>query len=229
MICNQCPAVIDFQFEILQGALPILWEGTLVTIKISFFSFILAMFFGVVVGVARSRSRRLFLLFAPYVEIFRGTPLLTQLFFIYYGLPTIGITIDSFPAAIIGLGLNGGAYISEIIRSSLLSVEKDQQDAAYALGLSWTQSMLYVIFPQAFTVAIPPLVNAFSSLLKDTSLVSVLAITELTRVGQLIYTRTFRAFEIYLAIGCLYFIMTYCASWFSRYLEMKFKIEGRIS
>lgn len=221
--------MIDFQFEILQGALPILWEGTLVTIKISFFSFILAVFFGVIVGVARSHSRRLFLLFAPYVEIFRGTPLLTQLFFIYYGLPTIGITMDSFSAAFIGLGLNGGAYISEIIRSSLFSVEKDQQDAAYALGLSWTQSMLYVIFPQAFTVAIPPLVNAFSSLLKDTSLVSVLAITELTRVGQLIYTRTFRAFEIYLAIGCLYFIMTYCASYFSRYLEMKFKIEGRIS
>ncbi len=221
--------MIDFQFDILQGALPILWEGTLVTIKISFISFILAVFIGAVVGVARSRSRRLYLLFAPYVEIFRGTPLLTQLFFIYYGLPTIGITLGSFSAAFIGLGLNGGAYISEIIRSSLLSVEKDQQDAAYALGLSWTQSMLYVVFPQAFTVAIPPLVNAFSSLLKDTSLISVLAITELTRVGQLIYTRTFRAFEIYLAIGCLYFILTYCASWFSRYLEMKFKIEGRIS
>jgi polar amino acid transport system permease protein len=95
--------------------------------------------------------------------------------------------------------------------------------------MSWTQSMFYVIFPQAFSVAIPPLVNAFSSLLKDTFLVSVLAITELTRVGQLIYTRTFRAFEIYLATGCLCFLMTYCASRFSRYLEMKFKIEGRIS
>jgi polar amino acid transport system permease protein len=221
--------VIDFQFHILQSALPILWQGTFVTMKISIVSFVLAVFFGVTVGVARSRSRRLYLLFSPYVEIFRGTPLLTQLFFIYYGLPTLGLTMDSFTAAFLGLGLNGGAYISEIIRSSLLSVEKDQQDAAYALGLSWTQSMIYVIFPQAFTVAIPPLVNAFSALLKDTSLVSVLAITELTRVGQLIYTRTFRAFEIYLAIGCLYFIMTYCASRFSRYLERKFKIEGRMS
>lgn len=221
--------MIDFQFHILQSALPILWQGTFVTMKISIVSFVLAVFFGVTVGVARSRSRRLYLLFSPYVEIFRGTPLLTQLFFIYYGLPTLGLTMDSFTAAFLGLGLNGGAYISEIIRSSLLSVEKDQQDAAYALGLSWTQSMIYVIFPQAFTVAIPPLVNAFSALLKDTSLVSVLAITELTRVGQLIYTRTFRAFEIYLAIGCLYFIMTYCASRFSRYLERKFKIEGRMS
>ena len=221
--------MVDFQFELLQSAFPILWEGTWVTIKISFSSFILAVFVGVIVGVGRSRSRRFSLLFAPYVEIFRGTPLLTQLFFIYYGLPTLGITMDSFTAAILGLGLNGGAYISEIIRSSLLSVEKDQQDAAYALGLSWAQSMRYVIFPQALTVAIPPLVNAFSSLLKDTSLVSVLAITELTRVGQLIYTRTFRAFEIYLAIGIIYFIMTYCASRFSRYLEKKYKIEGRLS
>lgn len=199
------------------------------TVKISFASFILAVFFGVIVGVARSRSRRLYRLFSPYVEIFRGTPLLTQLFFIYYGLPTLGLTMDSFTAAFIGLGLNGGAYISEIIRSSLLSVAKDQQDAAYALGLSWWQSMIYVVLLQAFTVAIPPLVNAFSALLKDTSLVSVLAITELTRIGQLIYTRTCRAFEIYLAIGCLYFIITFCASRFSRYLEEKFKIEGRIS
>jgi polar amino acid transport system permease protein len=137
--------------------------------------------------------------------------------------------MDSSTAAYIGLGLNGGAYISEIIRGSLVSVDRGQQDAAYALGMSWVQTMIFVILPQAITVAIPPLVNSFSSLLKDTSLVSVLAITELTRVGQLIYTRTFRAFEIYLAIGFLYFVMTFAAAKFSRYLEAKFKIEGRMS
>lgn len=221
--------MIDFKLDILQSTFPLLLEGTLITLKISTISFVLAMLLGVIVGIARSRSHRWHLLFTPYVEIFRGTPLLTQLFFIYYGLPTLGITMDGFTAAYIGLGLNGGAYISEIIRSSLLSVEQDQLDAAYALGLTWMQAMIHVILPQALTVAIPPLVNSFSSLLKDTSLVSVLAITELTRIGQLIYTRTFRAFEIYLAIGILYFIMTYSASRFSRYLEKKFKIEGRIS
>lgn len=221
--------MIDFQFEILQSTFPILWDGTLVTLKIAAGSFVIAVLIGVVVGITRSSSRRLSLLFSPYVEIFRGTPLLIQLFFIYYGLPTIGIQMDGFTAAYIGLGLNGGAYISEIIRGSLISVDRGQQDAAYALGMSWAQAMFFVILPQAITVAIPPLVNSFSSLLKDTSLVSVLAITELTRVGQLIYTRTFRAFEVYLAIGFLYFVMTFAAAKFSRYLETKFKIEGRIS
>lgn len=134
------------------------------------------------------------------MEIFRGTPLLTQLFFIYYGLPTIGIVMDSMTAAHIGLGLNGIAYISEIARGSLNAVDKGQRDTAYALGMSWSQAIVLVILPQALTVALPSLVNAFSSSLKDTSPVSVLAITELTRVGQPIYTRTFRPFEVYLAI-----------------------------
>ncbi|CAG36289.1 amino acid ABC transporter permease [Desulfotalea psychrophila] len=221
--------MLDFKFEILKTAYPMLCQGVWATAKVVFFSFILAMLFGLIVGVARYRSRSLYLLFSPYVEFFRGTPLLIQLFFIYYGLPTIGISMDSFTAACLGLGLNGGAYISEIIRGSLLSVDQDQLEASYALGLTWFQSMVYVIFPQAFTVAIPPLVNSFSSLLKDTSLVSVLAITELTRVGQLIYTRTFRAFEIYLAIGMLYFMMTFVMTLLSKYLEKKYKVQGRIS
>ena len=220
--------MFDFQFDILQSAFPILREGTLVTVKIACGSFLLAVVVGTMVGSARSSAPRLSLFYAPYVEIFRGTPLLTQLFFIYYGLPTIGITMSSTTAAYIGLGLNGGAYISEIVRGALVSVEKEQQDAAYALGMNWLQAMLFVILPQALTVAIPPLVNSFSSLLKDTSLVSVLAITELTRVGQLIYTRTFRAFEVYLAIGIVYFLMTWAAARISRYIEQRFRIEGRL-
>jgi polar amino acid transport system permease protein len=108
-------------------------------------------------------------------------------------------------------------------------VERGQQEAAYSLGLSWLQSMVYIIIPQAIRVAIPPLVNSFSATIKESSLVSVLAITELTRVSQLVYTRTFRAFEVYLAVGALYFIMIYFASYISKYLERKFHIEGRIS
>jgi polar amino acid transport system permease protein len=220
--------MIDFQFDILNDTYQVLWEGVMVTMKIALGSFVLAVVIGTLVGVGRSFSPKFSWIFAPYVEIFRGTPLLIQLFFIYYGLPTVGIVMDSMTAAYIGLGLNGGAYISEIIRGSLNAVDRGQQDAAYALGMSWSQTMALVILPQSLTVAIPPLVNAFSSMLKDTSLVSVLAITELTRVGQLIYTRTFRAFEIYLAIGILYFLMTYAAARCSRYLEDRFRIEGRL-
>ncbi len=217
-----------FKFEVLVKARPLLLEGLLATGKISFASFLLALVIGVVVGVLRSKSQALNKLLSPYVEIFRGTPLLIQLFFIYYGLPSLGLTVQNYTAAVVGLALNGGAYISEIIRGALYSVEKGQQDAAYALGFSWFETMAFVIVPQALPAAIPPLVNSFSALLKESSLVSVLAITELTRVSQLIYTRTFRAFEVYLAVGALYFMMTFIASQISMYLERRYRIEGRI-
>jgi polar amino acid transport system permease protein len=219
----------DFKFAILIDAYPLLLEGLLVTVKISILAFIFALLVGIVVGVSRSNSKKLNRLFAPYVEVFRGTPLLIQLFFIYYGLPSLGLKMNNYTAGVIGLGLNGGAYISEIIRGALYSVERGQQEAAYSLGLSWLQSMMYIIIPQAIRVAIPPLVNSLSATIKESSLVSVLAITELTRVSQLVYTRTFRAFEVYLAVGALYFIMIYFASYFSKYLERKFHVEGRIS
>jgi len=219
----------EFKFNILIDAYPLLLEGLLVTVKISILAFIFALLVGIVVGVSRSNSKRLNRLLALYVEVFRGTPLLIQLFFIYYGLPSLGLKMNNYTAGVIGLGLNGGAYISEIIRGALYSVERGQQEAAYSLGLSWLQSMMYIIIPQAIRVAIPPLVNSLSATIKESSLVSVLAITELTRVSQLVYTRTFRAFEVYLAVGALYFIMIYFASYLSKYLERKFHVEGRIS
>jgi len=217
-----------FRFGILHDAAPLILEGLRVTVYVSLLSFALALVIGVAVGILRSKSPRMRAVFSPYVELFRGTPLLIQLFFIYYGLPTMGLTLDSFSAGVLGLGLNGGAYISEIIRGALLSVDKGQQDAAFSFGFSWLQSMIYVILPQAVSVALPSLVSSFSALLKESSLVSVLAITELTRVSQLIYTRTFRALEVYLAIGVLYFLMTWFVARLSKRLERKFRVSGRI-
>ncbi len=216
------------RLDILVNAAPLLLEGLWVTFKVSLLSFMLALLIGLVVGVFRSKSEFHRKLLAPYVEVFRGTPLLIQLFFIYYGLPSVGFTLNNYTAGVIGLALNGGAYISEIIRGALVSVCRGQQDAAFALGFSWGRSMIHVILPQAISVAIPPLVNSFSALLKESSLVSVLAITELTRVSQLVYTRTFRAFEVYLAVGALYLIMTYTASYFSSILERRFRVSGRL-
>lgn len=201
--------------------------GAGVTLKITAVSFLLALIIGTVVGISRSRPGLMKIIFTPYVEIFRGTPLLIQLFFIYYGLPSIGINLSNFTAAYLGIGLCGGAYISEIIRGSLYSVDKGQQEAAIALGLSRYQTMRLVIFPQALQVAIPPLMNSFSSQLKETSLVSVLAINELTRSGQMVYSRTFRPFEIYLAVGVMYFIMTFIVSMLSRHMEGVFRVSGK--
>jgi polar amino acid transport system permease protein len=219
----------EFRFDILASAAPLLLEGLWATIYVSTFSFTLALAIGIAVGVLRTKSNFLRAVFSPYVEIFRGTPLLIQLFFIYYGLPTVGFVLDSYTAGILGLGINGGAYISEIVRGALHSVDNGQRDAAYSQGFSWSRSMIHVILPQALPVAIPTLVNSFSAVLKESSLVSVLAITELTRVSQLIYTRTFRALEVYLVAGALYFLLTSCASRLSAYMERKYRVTGRIS
>ncbi|WP_419656535.1 amino acid ABC transpoter, permease protein [Desulfosarcina variabilis str. Montpellier] len=203
--------------------------GAGITLQITCVSYVIALAIGTVVGIARSRPRRLNFLLTPYVEIFRGTPLLIQLFFIYYALPSVGITISSYTAAYLGIGLCNGAYISEIIRGSLYAVDKGQEEAAISLGLNRFQSLKHVILPQAIQVAIPALVNSFSAQLKETSLVSVLAINELTRAGQMVYARTFRPFEIYLAVGAMYFIMTYSVSILSRYLEKFFHASGKVS
>lgn len=155
------------------------------------------------------------------MEIFRGSPLLIQLFFIYYGLPTIGIRLTAETAGIIGLALNSGAYMSEIIRASISSIDKGQYDAAFSCGFSKLQTLWHIILPQAARVSIPPLMNAFSGLLKDSSLISVISITELTRSGNLIYSRTYRPFEIYLTLGIFYFVMTYAVSLLSHLIERR--------
>ena len=137
--------------------------------------------------------------------------------------------MENLTAAYIGIGLCGGAYLSEIIRGALYSVESGQREAALSLGLSPVQAMIHVILPQAMRVAIPPLMNAFSAQLKETSLVSVLAINELTRCGQMVYSRTFRPFEIYTAVAIIYFLMTFSVSLLSRRLEGVFHVGGRIA
>ncbi len=207
--------VFDNTFFILSAAL--------VTIKITLVSFILAIILAFIVGTLRSGKipGPLDKLLSAYVEIFRGTPLLIQLFFLYYGLPSIGINMPDYIAAVTGLALNSAAYMSEIVRSSIYSVPTGQKEAAFILGYGRMQSLLYIIYPQAVRVAIPPLMNSFSTLLKESSLISILAITELTRIGNLIYTRTYRAFEIYLILGIIYFIMTYSVALITRQVEKR--------
>ena len=211
------------QFSILtQNASFFAW-ATLLTIAISCGAFVCSLVIAYVVGTLRSLSKNRLLnaLLTAYIEVFRGTPLLVQLFFIYYGLPSVGISLNNYLAGVLGLALNSGAYIAEIVRSSLNAVDAGQREAAFSLGYTRWQTLYSVVFPQSFRIALPNLMNAFSSILKDSSLVSVLAITELTRSGQLIYTRTSRAFEVYLMLGVLYFVMTFLVSLFSRWLEQR--------
>ncbi|MBA2860733.1 amino acid ABC transporter permease [Methanococcus maripaludis] len=211
------------KFYIVFDNIPFIIDAVFVTLKITIMSFLLSVIIAVLVGSTRAMnfSKTLDLILMTYVEVFRGTPLLIQLFFIYYGLPSIGITMSSTFAAVLGLSLNGGAYISEIIRAAIQSVPVGQFEAAESLGMGKIESMVYIVLPQAFRITIPPLVNSFSSILKESSLISVLAITELTRIGQLIYTRTSRPFEIYLTIGLIYLILVSIISISSWKIEKK--------
>ncbi len=210
------------QWRVIANWSPELLAAAGVTLRVSAISFVLALIIGTVTGVIRSRAGgRLAFPIAAYVEFFRGTPLLVQLFFIYYGLPQIGITMDAWTAAIVGLGLNGGAYISEIVRGALAGIHRGQYDAAHALGFGWLQTIAWVVMPQALRTATPPLMNSFAALLKESSLVSILAITEMMNVANQVYSRTFRAFEIFAVVALMYFTMTFFVSQVSRLLERR--------
>ncbi len=213
----------DFQSDLIGRNLPLLFSATVTTITITLAAFLVALLIAIGVGMVRRYYQQgiVPVILGVYIEIFRGTPLLVQLFFIYYGLPSVGIILDAFTAGVIGLALNCGAYMSETIRAAMISVSRGQEEAAYSLGFSRFQTIRYIVFPQAIRVAIPPMMNSFSSLLKDSSLVSVISITELTRVGNLIYSRTSRPFEIYLTLGIFYFVMTFSITLISRYLEKR--------
>lgn len=156
-----------------------------------------------------------------YVWVFRSTPLLVQLFIIFFGLPNIGVQLDPFIAAIIGFSLNTGAYASETIRSALLSVPQDQWDAAFTLGFSTRQTLTKIILPQAVRIALPPLSNSFISLVKDTSLASSITILEMFQVSQQITAKNFQPLLMYTLAAALYAIICSLLTWLQHYLEKR--------
>lgn len=214
---------MNLDFSFLVPYIPQLIQASKVTLVIGVASFLLALVVSVVTGVLRSRPLPwpVDLSLGCYVEIFRGTPLLIQLFFIYYGLPTFGIVLEPITAAVIGLSLNSGAYMSEVVRAAINSVDRGQYEAALCLGYGHRQVFIHIILPQAFRIALPTFMNYFSTMIKETSLVSVLSIAEITRIGNQIYARTLSPFEIYITIGIIYFIMTYTVALASRWIEKK--------
>jgi polar amino acid transport system permease protein len=209
------------QWQIIGEWAPQLLAAALVTLQITAMSFVVALLIGAAAGVVTSRGRWWSMPVVWYIEFFRGTPLLVQLFFIYYGLPQIGVVMTAEVAAVLGLGLNGGAYVAEIVRGALMGIDQGQYDAAHALGFPWPRMLVWVIAPQALRIAVPPLVNSFAALLKESSLVSLLAITEIMNIANQIYSRTFRAFEIFAVVAVMYFVMTFAFSRASKVLERR--------
>lgn len=217
---------LDFNLELAVNSFPLLLIGAGVTIQITSLSVFVGLIIGLFVGIARiCRFKPLRLIAAMYVDFFRGTPLLVQIFLIYFAIPVLtGQRMDPFVAAISACGINSGAYIAEIFRAGIQSIDAGQMEAGRSLGMTWTQTMRYIIVPQAFKRVIPPLGNEFIALLKDSSLVSVIGFEELTRRGQLIIARTYGSLEIWLSVAIIYLAMTLTISRFVAYLEKKFNV-----
>ncbi|MBO6179061.1 MAG: amino acid ABC transporter permease [Selenomonadaceae bacterium] len=220
---------MSFSFDLVINSLPLLLTGAAVTVEITALSITLGIIIGLFAGIARiSKIRPLRYAAAVYVDFFRGTPLLVQIFIIYFALPLLtGQRIDPFIAAITACGINSGAYVAEIFRAGITSVDKGQMEAGRSLGMTWVDTMRYIIIPQAFRRVIPPLGNEFIALLKDSSLVSVIGFEELTRNGQLIIARTYGAMEIWLSVAVIYLIMTLSISRFVAYLEKRWRVSDK--
>ena len=196
-----------------------LFRGSIITVLLTAFSVFFGLIGGTLVAIAlTSHLKPVQWLFRIYVEFFRVTSMLVQLFIIYFGLPALfkelglGITVDRFPAAILALSLNVAAYLAEIIRGGIQSIDQGQWEACESLGMSPMQTMKEVIFPQAFRRILPPLGNEFITLIKDTSLTAVIGFTELFREGQLVVATTYRAFEVYIAVALVYLLLTTVSS-----------------
>ncbi|WP_106627203.1 amino acid ABC transporter permease [Selenomonas massiliensis] len=218
---------MNFDMNLVVNSFPLLLIGAGVTIQITVLSTAIGFVIGLIVGVARiSNLRVLRMLAEVYVEFFRGTPLLVQIFLFYFALPVItGQRIDPFIAAISACGINSGAYVAEIFRAGIQSVDDGQMEAGRSLGMTWLQTMRYIIVPQAFKRVIPPLGNEFIAMLKDSSLVSVIGFEELTRRGQLIIAKTYGSFEIWMSVAVIYLVMTLTISRFVAYLERRYRVH----
>lgn len=221
---------LNLDWGIAVESLPFLLAGIRWTIFIAVVGLFFGFCIGTLMGLSRTSKNKLIYGAATiYVEAIRGTPMLVQAVYIYFGinqilLQTIGFKIDSISAGIVTIALNSGAYIAEIVRGSVQSIHKGQIEAGRSLGLSKFKTFYYIVWPQAFRRMIPPLGNQFIISLKDTSLLSVIAVGELLRQGQLVVSTTFAAFEIYTVVALLYLIMTLSISAVLRRLERRLDV-----
>lgn len=220
---------MSFDFSLIIDSLPLLLTGAAVTIEITAIAVALGFILGLITSVCRLSNIKILRIIAVcYVNIIRGTPMLVQIFLIYFALPMlIGERINPFVAAVAACSINSGAYVSEIFRAGIQAVDKGQMEAGRSLGLTWMQTMRYIILPQAFKNVIPPLGNEFISMTKETSLVSVIGFEELTRRGQLIIAKTYGSFEIWMTVAAIYLIMTLSIAQFVSFLERRFATDDR--
>ena len=214
--------------QLVIDSLPVLLQGTLLTLKFAVLSMAFGLVIGIVVALMGIGNQRILKVMARiYVSIMRGTPLLVQIFVVYYGLPGIGIALEPTPAGVLTLSLNVGAYLSESMRGAILGVPRGQWLAAYSLGMTPVQTLRHVVGPQALRLAVPSLSNSLISLIKDTSLVSVITVTELLRTSQEIIAATYQPLPLYLAAAAIYWILSTALSALQHVLERRLSLPTR--
>ena len=205
-------------WRILVDAFPqLLQKAVEVTVPLTALSFLLALFIAVAVALiqyAKVPVLRQFCRF--YIWVIRGTPLLVQLYLVFYGLPSVGVKLDAFPTAVLVFGINEGAYMAETMRGSLESVSIGQVEAGYCVGLNYLQIMTHVVLPQAFRTAFPALSNSLISMLKGTSLAATITVTDMFRQAQIVNGRVYEALGLYTEVALIYLLFCTILTWLQR-------------
>jgi polar amino acid transport system permease protein len=201
---------MDFDFSPVWHGWRELAHGALVTVEITVGAIVLGCLVGLAIGLGRLDSSRrvIYAACTAYVSFIRGTPLLVQLFIWFFGLPHFGINLPAFFCGVVGMGMYSGAYVSEIVRGAIQSIDRGQMEAARSLGMPYGIAMREIVVPQAVIRMIPPLGNEFIALIKNSSLVSLLTIADLMHEGQKIISISYRSLEVYLVIALIYFVLT---------------------
>jgi polar amino acid transport system permease protein len=204
--------------------------GAATTVEVTACSLVFGCVLGLLVGMGRLSPQRrvIYGICTAYLVFIRGTPLLVQLFILFFGLPQFGITLPAFACGVLGLGVYSGAYVSEIVRGSIQSIDRGQMEAARSLGMPYRMAMRKVILPQAFVRMIPPLGNEFIALIKNSALVSLLTINDLMHEGEKIISVSYRSLEVYLVIAFIYLILTGATTLALRRTERVLRAEGRV-
>jgi len=217
---------MDFEFSLFLRSLPALARGAVLTIELASISILVGTAIGIVVGVARVSSHWLLARSAAtYVTLMRGIPLLVTLLFLYYGLPSVGIRLDAFTVGVMALSITSGAYIGEIVRAGIQSIDPGQMRAARSLGMSYATVMRRIILPQALRRVLPPITNEALTLLKNTALVSTIALAELLRAGLEVMTWQANTFSPFVGVALIYLALTLPLIWLNGWLEQRYRIH----
>ena len=221
---------MELDFSPVWAGWPELLRGAAVTVEITACALLLGCVMGLLIGIGRLNPKRrvVYGICTAYVAVIRGTPLLVQLFILFFGLPQFGIMLPAFACGVLGLGIYSGAYVSEVVRGAIQSIDKGQMEAARSIGMSSGQAMTSVILPQAVVRMIPPLGNEFIALIKNSALVSLLTIHDVMHEGQKIISVSYRSLEVYLAIAMIYFVLTGVTTLLLRHFEKRMRAGGMV-